>query len=141
MRRDAISMVFQRLNLIRHLTAAENVMLGIGGQRSAGRREALSSLARVGMRDQADRLAWHLSAGEQQRTAVARALARARPLTLADEPTANLDGVSAGRVVTELLAAATSVGGTLIVVSHDERIRHMFRLVYNIEEIATVCPA
>ncbi len=141
MRRDTISMIFQRLNLLKHLTAAENVMLGIGGQPAAGKKEALKALARIGMQDQADRLAWHLSAGEQQRAAVARALARARPLTLADEPTANLDGVNAGRVVTELLAVAAGTGGTLIVVSHDERIRHLFDIVYNIEEIATVCPA
>lgn len=141
MRRDAISMVFQRLNLLKHLTAAENVVLGIGGRRHAGMAGAVKALARVGMQDQANRLAWHLSAGEQQRTAVARALARARPLTLADEPTANLDAANARRVMAELLEATGGAGATLVVVSHDERIRGMFDLVYNIEEIAMVCPA
>ncbi len=140
LRREAISMVFQRLNLLKHLTAAENVMLGIGGRGAAGMAQARRALARVGMEGAANRFAWHLSAGEQQRTAVARALARGRPLTLADEPTANLDEANAVRVVKELLAAAGR-GGTLIVVSHDERIRPLFDRVCNIEEISTACRA
>ena len=129
-------MVFQRVNLIRHLTAVENVMLGLDGKQSNGKYQAMIALARVGMSTVARRIAWHLSAGELQRVAVARALVRNNPLTLADEPTANLDEENAVRVIDALLTDAQSVNGTLIVVSHDERIRGMFDRVYNIVDIS-----
>jgi len=140
LRRDAITLVFQRLNLIIHLTVVENIMLGLNGRQGTGKVDAICALKRVGMADVSKRLAWNLSAGEQQRVALARALVRKTPLTLADEPTANLNKANAIRVIEELLSDVQQRNHTLIVVSHDERIRDMFDLAYNIEEISTPCP-
>ena len=140
LRRDAIAMVFQRVNLIGHLTAAENVMLGAGGGLRIGRENAREALARVGLERAAGRPARHLSAGEQQRAAVARALARRKSITLADEPTANLDDSNALRTIRELLGDARERQTTLIVVSHDHRIRGLFEQVHDIREISDVCP-
>jgi putative ABC transport system ATP-binding protein len=137
LRRSMITMVFQRLNLIKHLTTLENVLLGVEGKPGVAKAGARSALERLGMLDAADRLAWKLSAGEQQRTALARALVRQTPLTLADEPTANLDKTNAVHVIKELFRSTKEHKHTLVVVSHDERIRPLFDVAYNIEEITT----
>ncbi len=140
LRRDEFTMVFQRLNLLKHLTTLENVMLGINRSWNQGKTKAMHALERVGMHPIADRLAWHLSAGEQQRTALARTFVRNTPLTMVDEPTANLDKANAIHVIEELLSEVQQRNHTLIVVSHDERIRPLFDLIYNIEEISQSCP-
>jgi putative ABC transport system ATP-binding protein len=94
LRRRHLGFVFQELNLIESLTAAENVSLPLeldGVPVPAARREAHVALGLVGLATRGDRVPGHLSGGEQQRVAIARALVGGRGLLLADEPTGALD--------------------------------------------------
>jgi putative ABC transport system ATP-binding protein len=130
-RRDTIGYVFQSFHLIPTLTAAENVAvpLELGGEPgAAGRARAL--LAEVGLGARADHYPAQLSGGEQQRVAVARAIARRPRLLLADEPTGNLDSATGGRLIDLLLALRRSLGSTLVLVTHDPALaRHADRVV------------
>ncbi len=123
-RRRQVGYVFQQLNLMAGLTAAENVMLPLelDGVRAGEARElALAALDEVGLGDRGRAYPDELSGGEQQRVAIARALTRARPLLLADEPTGALDTVT-GETVIDLLAAHRTRHGTAIVlVTHEAR--------------------
>lgn len=147
-RRDRLGIIFQRWNLIDHLTVLENVMLGIPKtSRSARRgregftREALAreALRRTGLEDLAGRPGGLLSPGEQQRAAVARVWASSPAIILADEPTSSLDGPGAERVLDALWEASepsgVSRGSTLLVVSHDPRARVRFDDVRDFGEL------
>ncbi len=130
LRRQHIGLVFQKLNLLEHLTAAENIILASGVSRA----RALSSLKVVQMAGrESDRAAW-LSVGEQQRVAVARVLAAEPDLLFADEPTSSLDDRNAEFVMSALLDAAK--GKTLVVVSHDHRVAPAFRNVMDFDQWA-----
>lgn len=130
-RRERVGMVFQRLNLIGHLTALENVLLGgVPGQND--RTAARHALHRMGLSRQSNSSAWHLSLGEQQRVAVARVIYGSPHLILADEPTSSLDDANATRVVLELLGKVPP-DGILIVSTHDQRIVPHFSHVWTIE--------
>jgi putative ABC transport system ATP-binding protein len=122
----AIGLVFQFFQLLPTLTVAENVMLPMEFATivpTAERRpRALELLARVGIRDQSDKLPAALSGGQQQRAAIARALANDPPLLLADEPTGNLD-TATGTAVLELFAALNAEGRTIVMVSHEPAVR------------------
>jgi putative ABC transport system ATP-binding protein len=120
-RRQHVGFVFQFFNLIPTLTVEENLLLplelnGRGGE--PGRRAAHALLDEVGLRDRAATFPERLSGGEQQRVAVARALAHDPDLVLADEPTGNLD-LDTGRQVLRLLDRLTrQAGKTLVIVTH-----------------------
>jgi len=121
LRRRTVGYVFQDLNLLPGLTAAENTMLPLeldGVPTAAARREALVALGRVGLEGLADRFPDDLSGGEQQRVAVARAIVGPRRVLLADEPTGALDTVT-GESVMRLLRQHCDEGGTGILVTHD----------------------
>ncbi|RDE16928.1 MAG: hypothetical protein C4K49_04060 [Candidatus Thorarchaeota archaeon] len=116
--------IFQSYNLISTLTAVENVMFPMqlsGKSSGALREEAMALLKTVGLSDRSSHLPWQLSSGEQQRVAVARAMANDPSIVLADEPTANLDHDSA-KIVRELLAELNRRGKTVFVVTHDNDI-------------------
>jgi putative ABC transport system ATP-binding protein len=121
-RNQEIGFIFQAFNLIEDLTAWENVELpltyrdGITLQQS--RRRVSESLERVAMEKKYDHLPSQLSGGEQQRVAVARALAGSPSFLLADEPTGNLDSVN-GAMVMRLLQELNDEGSTLCVVTHN----------------------
>lgn len=132
LRRDQIGFVFQRLNLIDHLTAVENIQLGAPARRIS-RAEALAQLDKLGMAAHADKLAYTLSLGEQQRVAVARVLAKRPALVIADEPTSALDDASA-RLVIDALFEVTDKGATLLVASHDLRVAERFSHSWFIEK-------
>jgi putative ABC transport system ATP-binding protein len=123
-RRDRIGFVFQFFNLIPTLTVVENLLLPLelsGRESAADRARARSLLAEVGLADRGDAYPDRLSGGEQQRVAVARALAHDPAVVLADEPTGNLDR-EAGRVVLTLLERlARTAGKTVLIVSHSEQ--------------------
>jgi len=117
-----VGIVFQFFQLLPTLTAAENVMLPMdfcNRWPARERRErALGLLDRVGVADQADKFPGALSGGQQQRVAVARALANAPPILLADEPTGNLDSRSA-QALMQVLRERVDEGETVILVTHD----------------------
>jgi len=118
----AVGIVFQFFQLLPTLTAAENVMLPMdfcGMWPARERRDrALGLLDRLGVADQADKLPSTLSGGQQQRVAVARALANAPAVLLADEPTGNLDSRTAESML-ELLAELVREGQTVVMVTHE----------------------
>jgi len=121
-RGSAVGIVFQFFQLLPTLTAAENVMLPMDfcnrWPRGDRRKRALELLDRVGIADQADKFPGALSGGQQQRVAVARALANAPPILLADEPTGNLDSRSA-QALLQVLRDRVAEGETVILVTHD----------------------
>ncbi|MFP5377657.1 MAG: ABC transporter ATP-binding protein [Acidimicrobiia bacterium] len=123
-RASSMGFVFQAFNLIPVFTAAENVELPLllaGEGPRAARRAAVATLERIGLGHRLDHRPGELSGGEQQRVAVARALA-GRPLVVwADEPTGNLDSETAAAVL-GLLAELHADGLTLILVTHDHGI-------------------
>ena len=122
-RRRHIGFVFQFFNLVPTLTVAENVLLPLElNQRPELAGAALQRLDDLGIGAVHDRFPDQLSGGEQQRAAVARALAHHPPLLLADEPTGNLDAANAERVVACLWEAAQRAGAALVLATHSERI-------------------
>jgi len=123
LRRRRVGYVFQELNLLPSLTAAENVALpleldGIGVRRA--RRLAMSALSDVDMVDAARRYPEQLSGGQQQRVAIARALVGGRRLVLADEPTGALD-TTTGEAVLRVLRTRVDAGAAGILVTHEAR--------------------
>jgi putative ABC transport system ATP-binding protein len=120
MRARLVGFVFQAFQLMPHLNALENVMLPL---ELAGRRDAekvaRETLARVGLAAREKHYPKHLSGGEQQRVAVARAFAPAPKILFADEPTGNLDTVTGATVMDLLFGLNAERGTTLVMVTHD----------------------
>jgi putative ABC transport system ATP-binding protein len=124
LRRRSIGYVFQDLNLLPALTAAENVSLPReldGVPLRQARREALAILDRFDLADVADRFPDDLSGGQQQRVAIARAFVGERRLLLADEPTGALDTVT-GESVLRLLREQCDAGAAGVLVTHESRL-------------------
>lgn len=121
-RSERIAFVFQTHNLLPNLSALDNVALAVETVR--GNDEAIdksrAALASLGLDRLEHRIARRLSLGEQQRVAVARALAVGPRALIADEPTASLDGASGERVL-DALEAARAAGCAILLASHDER--------------------
>ncbi|TAN46027.1 MAG: ABC transporter ATP-binding protein [Rhodospirillales bacterium] len=124
-RRSTFGFVFQSFNLLKGITALENVMIPaypLGVPHALLREKALSLLALLGMSAKAEANAEWLSGGEAQRVAIARALINDPQVIIADEPTANLDSVLSGQFL-EILAEMKARGKTLLITSHDPRVR------------------
>jgi putative ABC transport system ATP-binding protein len=122
LRREKIGFIFQFFNLLTTLTALENTALPMhlaGIPRKDARERAASMLELVGLQDRLDHLPDELSGGEQQRVAMARALALKPPLVLADEPTGNLDSRNGGEVLSLFKRLQTQFATTVIMVTHD----------------------
>jgi len=120
-RRRSLGFVFQLFNLIPTLSVEENLLLPIelsGRATAADRERALGLLERVGLADRARTFPDRLSGGEQQRVAVARALAHEPDLVLADEPTGNLDLETGLEVLRLLDQLVRSRGKTLVMATH-----------------------
>ncbi len=135
LRRRHLGFVFQKANLIPFLSARKNVELAceIGGVEPP-RRRTDELLAYLELAHRADAMPTELSGGEQQRVAVARALANRPAILLADEPTAALDR-ERGRAVMELFARVAHEQGTaVLVVTHDHRTLDLFDLSYEMED-------
>ena len=117
-----VGFVFQFFQLLPTLTAAENVMLPMDFSKGVPLRErrkrAIALLERVGVAVHADKLPATLSGGEQQRVAIARAMANEPPLVLADEPTGNLDSVTATAIL-DLFRDMANGGTTVVIATHE----------------------
>jgi putative ABC transport system ATP-binding protein len=117
-----VGFVFQFFQLLPTLTVAENVMLPMDFSKTFPLRErrkrAVALLDRVGVERHADKLPATLSGGEQQRVAIARALANEPPLVLADEPTGNLDSVTATEIL-DLFRNMANRGITVVIATHE----------------------
>ncbi|MFJ1752733.1 ABC transporter ATP-binding protein [Kitasatospora sp. NPDC088134] len=121
MRLTRVGFVFQDFNLLRDLTLAENVSLPLEGAdvpRRTARAAAEEALRRVGLGGLGGRFPAEVSGGQQQRTAIARAVVGDRELVLADEPTGALD-TATGREIMELLARLAADGSTVLLSTHN----------------------
>ena len=123
-RNTKLGFVFQFANLLTDLTVLENVLLpGQIQQDSNVEKKAMELLEKVGMSDQLYKRANKISGGQAQRAAIARGLVNTPSIVLADEPTGNLDSVTAQKTVQLMKYMAKELGQTFIVVTHD---RHQF---------------
>ncbi len=132
-----VGVIFQFFQLLPTLTVVENVMLPMdfGGLWTPREREerAMALLAQVEMVDQARKLPSATSGGEQQRAAIARALANDPPILVADEPTGNLDSATAEAVI-RLFDELVGAGKTIVMVTHDREIAsHARRTIHMID--------
>jgi putative ABC transport system ATP-binding protein len=124
-RRKTVGHVFQNMNLIPTLTAAENVelpMAALGVKKDQRKKRVEELIGVVGLKERMDHKPGELSGGEQQRIALAAALANDPPLVLADEPTGELDTENAMIVVNYLAKVNKELGKTIIMVTHDPRV-------------------
>ncbi len=124
-RRERVGFIFQSFNLLPRLTAQENVAVPLmlaGVERAEREKRAAELLQLVGLEHRLDHYPTELSGGEQQRTAVARALVHQPALILADEPTGNLDSKTGAEVMNLLRRLNAAQGITLIVVTHDAEV-------------------
>ena len=123
LRGEKIGFVFQFFHLVPSLTAKENIQvpMEIAGRRDAAER-AQALLDEVGLHDRGHHYPSQLSGGEQQRIAIARALANDPPLILADEPTGNLDSSNGRHVLDLLLQVRRARAVTLVMVTHDPNV-------------------
>ena len=124
-RNEKLGFVFQFANLLPDLTVLENVMLPQQIQRSSEdvRQNATDLLIKVGLEDQINKRSNKISGGQAQRAAIARGLVNRPTIVLADEPTGNLDSVTAGKVVKLAKTMAKELNQTFIIVTHD---KHQF---------------
>jgi len=133
LRRDRLGFVYQFHHLLPDFTAIENVVLPqliFGTEPDPARSRAESLLGALGLGQRFDHRPSQLSGGEQQRVAVARALANGPALVLADEPTGNLDEATADVVLAEFLRLVRDQGSAALVATHNERLaQKMDRMV------------
>jgi len=132
-RRTDMGFVYQFHQLLPEFSAAENVMLPQlikGVRRREARERAIELLTGLGLGERVDHRPAELSGGEQQRTAVARALANTPHILLADEPTGNLDPATSGRVFGDLIATIERTGVAALIATHDfDLARRMHRVL------------
>jgi cell division transport system ATP-binding protein len=122
--RRNLGLIFQQQTLLTDRSVLSNVMLPllvIGNSRADAEKRARAALDKVGLLDKAAYEPLALSGGEQQRVTIARAIVNRPQIILADEPTANLDRVSANKVM-EALRSFHGVGVTCVIATHDEQI-------------------
>lgn len=137
MRRGTIGFIFQFFALIPTLTAYENIEMPLllNGHNAAERRQRIMQLLEsIDLSDRANHRPDQLSGGEQQRVAVARALATKPALILADEPTANLDTPNGAQVMETMLRLNQETGVTFVFATHDPRVIKYARRVITLRD-------
>ncbi|MDR2857495.1 MAG: ABC transporter ATP-binding protein [Novosphingobium sp.] len=137
LRRDHLGFVYQFHHLLPDFSAIENVVLPqlvAGKTQGEARGRAIELLSALGLAERLDHRPSQLSGGEQQRVAVARALANRPRLVLADEPTGNLDETTADRVFGEFLKLVRGEGSAALVATHNERLARMMDRVVRLHD-------
>ena len=137
LRRDRIGFVYQFHHLLPDFNALENVVLPqlvAGTERNSANARAEELLGALGLAERLDHRPSQLSGGEQQRVAVARALANKPALVLADEPTGNLDEATADKVLAQFLELVRGQGGATLVATHNERLAARMDRVVRLHE-------
>jgi ABC-type lipoprotein export system ATPase subunit len=135
LRATTIGYVFQTFNLLQGYTCLENVLLGMSFGPGADRAFAKELLERVGLGNRLKHYPRQLSTGQQQRVAVARAMANRPKLVLADEPTGNLDHKNAADALALIRTACRENGAALLLVSHDRDVLKQFETVQALDQI------
>ncbi len=135
LRANSIGYIFQTFNLLHGFTVMENVLLGMTFGAGVDRAFAEHLLRRVGLQERLNHRPRQLSTGQQQRVAVARALANRPKLVLADEPTGNLDHRSAGEALKLIREVCAESGAALLLVSHDRDVLGQFDERMDLAEI------
>src|SRR5215207_8277955 len=142
LRAAKLGYIFQTFNLLQGYTVTENVVLGMSfGPRGADRAHARDMLKRVGLGHRLDHFPRQLSTGQQQRVAVARALANRPALVLADEPTGNLDRKHARDALALIREVCREQSAALLLVSHDEEVLGGFETRQDFAEINRISDA
>jgi putative ABC transport system ATP-binding protein len=135
-RRDHVGLVFQDFHLVPNLSLEDNVLVACYFSRfrpsTSDRQRAQDELSAMGLPLERVDIR-KLSRGEQQRVALARALWHRPPIVVADEPTASLDAETGATIINLLIDTVSSVGSTLIVVSHDKRLIERMQRVVTME--------
>lgn len=135
LRAETIGYIFQTFNLLQGHSALENVELGMAFGRGVDRAHAIALLERVGLGGKLGHFPRQLSTGQQQRVAVARALANRPKLVLADEPTGNLDPRNGRESLALIREVCRENGAALLLVSHDEAVLAAFE---NVQDFAAL---
>ena len=135
LRAQHIGYIFQTFNLLEGYTCLENVLLGMSFSGQAKIQAAAAILKRVGLSDRMDYRPSELSVGQQQRVAVARALANRPQLVLADEPTGNLDPQNAREALQLIREVCKENQAALLLVSHDQAVLDQFEDSLDLAEI------
>ncbi|MEO0723601.1 MAG: ATP-binding cassette domain-containing protein, partial [Bacteroidota bacterium] len=126
-RGQEVGVVFQRSHFVRALTIGENLALCRQlADLPPAQKQINALLDQLNIADKRDDLPQELSVGEQQRAAIARALINEPSLILADEPTSALDDQNTDQVIDLLKAQATAANATLVIVTHDNRLKSVF---------------
>lgn len=133
LRGSSIGYIFQTFNLLQGYSCLENVMLGMTFGTRGDKAQALALLGRVGLSHRLNHYPRQLSSGQQQRVAVARALAKRPKLVLADEPTGNLDHKNAREALELVRETCLETGAALLLVSHDPEVLGTF---HNVRDFA-----
>ncbi len=137
-RAERIGFVYQTFNLLPAFTALENVLLGMSFSRGrVDRDRALQLLDSVGLSHRLEHRPGQLSVGEQQRVAVARALANRPSLLLADEPTANVDLSNQQTILDLIRSACTTDNVSLLLVTHSISVAEQFDRIERLDEFNT----
>jgi putative ABC transport system ATP-binding protein len=136
-RRKIVGHIFQNLNLIPTLTAQENIefsMVAAGVPRGKRKQRVQDLLTTVGLQNRAHHKPEELSGGEQQRIAIASALANDAPILLADEPTGELDTANARIIAEYLVKINRELGKTILMVTHDPSVARVSNRILRIED-------
>ena len=134
-RRRRFGFVFQAYNLVRELTAQENILLPVMLDGRRADEDYLKRLVEMlGIEDRLGHLPGALSGGQQQRVCIARALANKPAILFADEPTGNLDGRTGREVLTLMRAVSNELGITMILVTHDLSVAEQADRIVRLED-------
>ena len=122
--------IFQRLHLIKHLTVKQNILLGLNKDQSLNIDELLDD---IGLKNKHTQVAKNLSFGESQRVAIARGIINSPKVIFADEPTSSLDDRNTKKVLELIFFQAKKNNSTIIISSHDERVKKFFKKIQEIK--------